>query len=127
MAVVAMVLPLLPGKTDAWRTRMAELAGPRRAEFAAARGRQGISRERLWLQHTPQGDVEILYLETDDPARAFQELATSQEPFDVWFRDFVREYYGLDLTQPLPGPLPELIIDWAAEESAPLPTDRRAP
>ena len=60
--------------------------------------------------------MEILYLEVGDPARAFQELATSQEPFDVWFRGFAREYYGLDLTQPLPGPLPELVLDWSAAE-----------
>ncbi len=113
MAVLAMVLPLLPGKTPEWRRAMAELAGPRRAEYAAARRRQGVSRERIWLQPGPQGDLEILYLEVDDPARAFQELAASQEPFDVWFRGFAREYYGLDLTQPLPGPPNAQVHDWA--------------
>ncbi len=116
MAVLAMVLPLLPGKTEGWRRAMAELAGPRRAEYAAARRRQGVTRERIWLQPGPQGDLEILYLEVDDPARTFQELAASQEPFDVWFRGFALEYYGLDLTQPLPGPLPEPILDWSADE-----------
>ena len=116
MAVLAMVLPLLPGKTAEWRQRMAELAGPRRPEFAAARRRQGVTRERIWLQASPAGDLEILYLEVDDPARAFQAIAASQEPFDVWFRGFAREHYGLDLTQPMTGPLPELILDWAAAE-----------
>lgn len=115
MAVIAMVLPILPGKTEAWRRAMEDLKQSRWAEFIAARQRQGITRERLWLQQTPQGDVEILYLETDDPARAFQEVVTSQEPFDVWFRDFAREHYGLDLSQPMPGPLPELIVDWSAD------------
>ncbi len=116
MAVLAMVLPLVPGKTAAWRQRMAELAGPRRAEFAAARRRQGVTRERIWLQPAPEGDLEILYLEVDDPARAFQEIAASQEPFDVWFRGFALEHYGLDLTQPMAGPPPELILDWSAAE-----------
>ena len=116
MAVLALVLPLLPGKTAGWRRAMTELADSRRAEYAAARRRQGVSRERIWLQATPQGDVEILYLEVDDPARTFRELAASQEPFDVWFCGFALEHYGLDLTQPLPGPLPELILDWSAAE-----------
>ena|SRR5215207_3960933 len=118
MASLALVLPLLPGKTDAWRQAMEELKRSRWEEFGAARRRQGISRERLWLQQTPQGDLEILYLETEDPARALQAIATSQEPFDVWFRDFVREHYGLDLSQPLPGPFPELVLDWSTDPAA---------
>ena len=54
-----------------------------------------MRRERLWQQRMPQGDQEILYLEVDDPGRAFQEIAASQEPFDVSFRGFVLEHPGL--------------------------------
>ncbi|MEA2586147.1 MAG: hypothetical protein QOF33_4232 [Thermomicrobiales bacterium] len=118
MAMLAMALPILPGKEGTWERTMADLAGPRRAEFAAARRRQGITRERIWWQHTPQGDLEVLYLETDDPARAFGEIASSREPFDVWFRGFVLEHYGIDLSQPMPGPLPELVLDWGADEGS---------
>jgi hypothetical protein len=117
MAVVAMVLPLLPGKLASWREGMEQIAGPRRNEFSTSRKRQGVTRERIWLQQTPQGNLEILYLEVDDPARAFEDIATSQEPFDVWLRQSVLDNYGLDLTQPMPGPLPELVLDWSAEET----------
>ena len=116
MAVLAMALPILPGKEDLCERTLADLAGPRRAEFAAARRRQGITRERIWRQHTPQGELELLYFETEDPARAFAEIASSQEPFDVWFREYVLETYGLDLSQPMPGPPPELVLDWSADE-----------
>ena len=41
---------------------------------------------RAYLQHTPQGDMVIVYLEGDDIVRSFQSFATSQDAFDVWFR-----------------------------------------
>lgn len=105
MATIAMAFPIRPEKFSSWRKTVVDLAGPRREEFGAARRRQGCTRERIWLQQTPQGPLEIIILETEDPARTLQEIATSQEPFDVWFRQFVLEHYGLDLSQPMPGPL----------------------
>jgi hypothetical protein len=58
--------------------------------------------------------IELLFIEATDPARFFEGLATSQEPFDVDFRAFVRDVYGLDLTQPMAAPLPEQVLDWSA-------------
>jgi hypothetical protein len=48
------------------------------------------------------------------PARFFELLATSHDPFDVEFRAFLLDVYGLDLSQPPPGPLPEQVLDWSA-------------
>jgi hypothetical protein len=58
--------------------------------------------------------MELLFIEVADPARFFEQQATSQEPFDVEFRAWVLDIYGLDLTQPMPGPLPEQVLDWSA-------------
>jgi hypothetical protein len=112
MASLAFAVLLTPGKTEEWKRWNEELAGPRRIEYLASRQRLGITTERAYLQHTPQGDMDIVYLEADDLQRAFQGLATSQDPFDVWFRQRAKELFsGLDLTQPPPGPLAELGFD----------------
>ncbi|MGH2557556.1 MAG: hypothetical protein ACRDJH_00720 [Thermomicrobiales bacterium] len=116
MAAVAMALPILPGKLESWRRGMDEQTGSRWAAGGAARRRWGVTRERIWLQQTPTGNIEIILLETDDPARMFQEIATSQESFEVWLRQFVLENLGIDLTQTMPGPPPELILDWSADQ-----------
>jgi hypothetical protein len=110
-----MTNPVPPERFDAWRAAVAEMAGPRRAEFAAARRRQGIHRQIVWVQQTPEGPREILLMETPDPARAFAEMATSQHPFDVWFRQVLLDTTGTDLTQPA-GPPPEQILEWSADE-----------
>jgi hypothetical protein len=112
MAALAMTLPLLPGKTEAWKHWTQEMAGTHLREFRASRKRLGITREESFLQQTPQGNVAILYIEAEDIAHAFQGLATSQDPFDVLFRQRTQEFFGFDLTQPPPGPLPETVFDW---------------
>ena len=38
-------------------------------------------------------------------------LASSQNDTDLWFREKVKEFHGIDVTQPAPGPLPELFLD----------------
>jgi hypothetical protein len=115
MASLAFALPLTPGKTDEWRRWSAEIEGPRHAEYEASRRRLGVTVERAYLQHTPQGDFNVVYLEADDLARAFAGVATSQDPFDVWFRQRAKELFsGLDLAQPLPGPHAELVFDGGA-------------
>jgi hypothetical protein len=114
MASLAMTLPLLPGKTEAWQQWTLEMAGTRLSEFRASRNRLGITREVSSLQRTPQGDMAVLYLEAEDIGYAFQGLATSQDPFDLLFRQRTQEFFGLDLTQPPQGPLPETVFDWRA-------------
>lgn len=111
MESLAFSIPLLPGKTAEWQRWNEELLGRRRSEYKASRRGLGITTERAFLQHTPQGDVEVVYWEAESVQRAVQGLATSQEPFDVWFRERVRDFTGLDLTQPLPGPLSEIAFD----------------
>jgi hypothetical protein len=116
MVMIAMTLAIPPEKFSSWRSAVAEMTGPRRAEFAAARRRQGVNRQGVWVQQGPEGRREILVMEVEDPHRAFELMATSQEPFDVWLREVLLDTYKLDLTQS-PGPLPEQILDWSANDS----------
>ena len=115
MASLAMALPLLPGKTENWKRWVQEMAGSRLREFQASRKRLGISREASFLQQTPMGDMAVLYIEAKDIAHTFQGLATSQDPFDVLFRQQTLEFFGFDLAQPPAGPPPATVFDWRAD------------
>jgi hypothetical protein len=112
MAAVAFAFPILPGKTDMFRRVAEELLAARRTEYELSRARLGIAKERAWLQHTPQGDVAIVYLEVADPALALQKMAASDDPFDQWFRQYVLDVHGMDLTQLPSAPLPEQTFEW---------------
>lgn len=116
MSIVVLTLPIPPEKFTTWRAMLSEIAGARSEEFAAARESQGVTRQGVWVQQGIDGPREILMMETDDPARAFELMATSQAPFDIWLRKMLLEIYQFDLTQPA-GPLPEQILDWSASEA----------
>ena len=111
MAAIAFIAPILPGKEHVDKEYMREATGPRRQDYADWRRSQGITREAVWHQKTPQGTVSIVYLEADNPQQALQSMGSSNEPIAQWFRQCILEVHGLDLTQPPPGPPPAQVID----------------
>ncbi len=107
MAMMAMAVPVLPGKLDEWRQFSAELMGPRRAEYEASRRRMGVRSEHSFLQHTPMGDLVILVFEGDNLPAAMATMANSTDPFDQWTAAKAKEIHGLDPSQVRSTPLPE--------------------
>jgi hypothetical protein len=118
MPSVAFAAPLLPGKTEQDRNDMQSCGpgGERHAAYQASRVRNGITRECVWTQPTPGGDVAVVYIEADDLQAAFTGLGSSQDPFDVWFRDHVRDVHGMNLEDGFPPP--EQILDFRAALNA---------
>jgi hypothetical protein len=111
MQSIAFAAPMLPGKNEVDREAMRSVtSGERKADYEASRKRHGINRESVWIQQTPDGDVAVVYLEADNLEAAFEGLATSQDPFDQWFRGIVGEVHGIDLTQGFPPP--EQVVDF---------------
>ncbi len=110
MPLMAVAFPILPGKTDAWRTWMEELNGPRREEFVDSRRRAGVL-ERTFLQPTPMGDLVIVTLEGDDPGHAFGKMMSADDAFTKWFTERAQEIHGIDLKVPQTGSPSELVVD----------------
>ena len=114
MPAVGFVLPVLPGKADVDRAAMTSCwRGERTAAHQDARRRAGITREAVWIQSTPDGDMAVVYIEADDLEAAFKTVATSDEPFDRWFRDHVRDVHGIALEQGFAPP--EQILDFRVD------------
>ena len=113
MPTIAFAAPLLPGKTDADREALASCAsGSRQAEHQASRQRAGITRESVWIQSTPDGDVAVVVIEADDIPTAMGTMATSDEPFDQWFRDHIMDVHGMGHHRGVPPP--EQVLDYRA-------------
>src|ERR1051326_2960801 len=106
----AIALPCLPGGAEKLRAVAAACAGSRREEFEDFHRRVGLTGERWFLQQTPQGELVIVTLD-GDAAGSMKKLGASDHPFDVWFREQVRQVHGVDFTQPPVGPPPELVFE----------------
>lgn len=108
---LCLAVPLLPGTTSTDREEMLSCwSGERAADHAASRRGHGITRESVWIQSTPENDVAVVLLESPDLAAAILGLATSQAPFDAWFRDHLRAVHGLDLANGMA--IPEQVLDF---------------
>lgn len=111
MPSVGFAVPVLPGKTLVDRDAMGSCwRGHRRAAYEDARRRAGVTKETVWIQATPVGDLAVIYLEADDLDAALATIGGSGEPFDRWFRDHVAEVHGISLADGLS--MPELILDY---------------
>jgi hypothetical protein len=107
---IAIASMVQPGKSDALRRLSADLLGPRRGEFRVSHRRFGSVTENVYLEHTSQGDLTVYYAEVPDPARAFQQFGESRDAFDMWWKEQLLDITGIDYNEPLPGPLPEMIL-----------------
>ena len=113
MQTIGFIVPLLPGKTEADRAAMISCwRGERREAYEASRRRLAITREAIYVQSTPIGDVAVVYWEADDVEAAFKGMATSDEAHNVWFRDHVREVHGINVEDGFPPP--EQVLDYRA-------------
>ncbi|GAC1348963.1 MAG: hypothetical protein NVSMB27_18630 [Ktedonobacteraceae bacterium] len=116
MAALAFVSPILPGKHEAWRRFCQELLESRRYEYEQSRRQLGVTKELAWWMQTAQGEMAIVYLETEHPNQVFPRMAESNLPFDSWFRQQMLELHGLDITRSPQGPPNELIFVWQSSQ-----------
>ena len=102
---LAFAAPLQPGKTDTARQFAREAYVTRRAEMAESRSAKGISREAVFLNQTPNGDVVVVYLEGADPVEGNRQFAASSSAFDRWFKDRSKEIFPpfVNFDQPVPA------------------------
>jgi hypothetical protein len=111
MQSIGFIAPLLPGKTETDRAAMISCwRGERQDAYEASRRALGITREAIFIQTTPIGDVAVVYWEAEDIEAVFKGMATSDDAHDVWFRDHVREVHGTNVEDGFPPP--EQVIDY---------------
>ncbi|MBI3968759.1 MAG: hypothetical protein HY329_24245 [Chloroflexi bacterium] len=113
MALLALAIPMIPEKRAQWEQFVEQLSGTKKSEFNESRRRLGV-RERTFHQVTSHGELVVVTLEGENPGAFMQQFATSDDPFSRWFVEQVKEIHGVDLSQPMPGPMPRLLVDTGA-------------
>ncbi len=94
---IHLALPILPGKSEAWRRFIQELQGPRQSEWKAWCGRVGLKRVQVWLSASPQQTIVLLqatFAQTDCYSHP---TITDKLPFDRWLREHILALHGIDI------------------------------
>jgi hypothetical protein len=114
--MIAFSIPILAGKTEAFRAAHRRFVVDRCTEFEVSRRSLGVTAERGFLQRTPNGDLAIVVFDVLDPARMLAGAASSTEPLDTDFRRYLLDVFGLDLTRAPTAQPSAQVFDWYAEK-----------
>jgi hypothetical protein len=110
--MAGIAVPLVPDKLNDWKSWVDEMTESRKEEFEDFNQRMGLTAHRVWLMQTPQGPLAVVLHDGPGATSLLEKVATSDHPFDTWFRENISEFHGIDFSQPLPGPPPEAVMDW---------------
>jgi len=108
MALIALCLPIAPGKEGKWQDMAAQLSGgPLKDKLDKSRAAAGVH-ERTFLQETPKGALVIVTLEGANPGEAFVKMMA--DPALADFAKWAADVHGLDPHAPPPA-APKLVYD----------------
>lgn len=93
--LIVAALPVLPGQTDRERNFGKEIE-EHREEFDRLNKEATITRYVSYLQESPQGDIEIIVMEADDPSK-IRGYLRGDTPYDSWWLDYLKDVHGVDL------------------------------
>ncbi|MGH3428147.1 MAG: hypothetical protein ACRDQZ_11380 [Mycobacteriales bacterium] len=115
MARGALAFPVPSGKTEADIRSIANAFKADPKGYWESRQSIGCTMERAYWQQTPMGDFVVAYLESSagSVAEAFGRAAADETPMGKFFRTQVLAVHGIDITQPPPGPPPEVVAQWS--------------
>jgi hypothetical protein len=97
-----LALPLLPGKTDAFKEFAAALEGDKKADYEASLQRFGGLKERAYFEPGVGNDT-VVYIIKGKPTivnDVLKGIGASSAPFDRWFTERMRDLHGVDLSAP---------------------------
>ena len=109
--IIMRLLPPSSGNNESLKAVFAEMHGAREEQCLANRAVMGVTREYVCLQHTPDGDVLITYLEANEPDKIVERMMGSDSEYSNWRDTNVKPLLGTDM------PSPEVLADWRAPNS----------
>jgi hypothetical protein len=112
MAIVAYLLPVLPGKSERL-LRSAQEFNEHLADYEELNRKAALRRHLEFLQRTPQGDFLIVIYESDDPARLNRAFTDSE--YDRWWVARLKDIFGVEASGTEPPPSPDVTATWVWE------------
>jgi len=104
------IVPIVEGKVEEWKSWNNELSGPRKAEFADLNQRYGLTKHNVWFAESPGGPLAVVIHEGPGADTFMQKISQSEHSFDVWMKGHIESFHNMNLGEPPPGPMPVQMI-----------------
>ena len=105
------LVPIVDGKLDAWKSFNEEMkSGSKKEDFNDLNQRYQLTRHNVWYAETPGGPMAVVLQEGPGSDEFMQALAQSNHSFDVWMKEQITEFHGMNFNEPPPGPPPQKLI-----------------
>ncbi len=102
--------PIKEEKLQAYKNWIKEIVGEKKEAFDDMNKRHGITRHEVWLAETPAGPMAAVIHEGPGADTFMPNVAKSENSFDIWFKESIKDIHGMDLGAPPPGPMPVKMI-----------------
>jgi hypothetical protein len=109
MPLFAFVVPLKPDKATAFRQFIADLNGPRKAEYEASRKNAGFRQEAVFLQRTPFGEMVVFVQDAETEQAALDALWGMTDSDHL---SLLPSGMGARVLEDLAAPANELLLDY---------------
>jgi len=106
--------PSYPGRSSRLGSACAKRQGRAWASSTPSIAASGSPRRSGSCKTPPQGPTLLVYGEHPDLAQFFRAYAAATDPYARWEKQQLREITGLDMNEPLTGPLAETLFEWHA-------------
>jgi hypothetical protein len=100
------IVPIKNDKLEEWKSWTKKLKGEKKNEFDDLNKRHGLTRHDVWFAETPSGSMAVVLHEGPGAETFMPDLAKSDIAFDVWMKEHIENFHGMDLSSPPPGPMP---------------------
>ena len=92
-------------------TGWCRVTGSKKEALQGLNRRYGLTRHAVWLAETPTGPAVIALHEGPGGDDFMAKIGLSQHADDLWLKEKLMEFHGVDVSQPPSGPLPEKYLD----------------
>jgi hypothetical protein len=97
MHTLTLLLPILPGKQEAWRRMLQDICEVHHESYRAWRTSVGFTDEQVWLLPLAHSGAAVVTCSSEHPAEQLRWRAAQPHPFQGWLCHRVLEVHGIDL------------------------------
>jgi len=104
------VAPIFKGKEEEWKSWSLKMKGEMKSEFDDLNKRHKLTRHDIWAVETPNGLMAVVLHEGPGADSFMQNVAVSENSFDKSLKKSIKDFHGMDLDAPPPGPMPVKLV-----------------